>query len=98
MHTYAYTLPSLSRRSERRRHENICGKYNSIASTDNVTAQYKNCLVQLEDQVCAVEKMGEEIAVDNTTGLRRRLHPHWRISLLQSLCRAFGQTEASSNF
>jgi len=23
-------------------------------------------------------------AVGNTTGLRRRLHPHWRISLLQS--------------
>jgi len=37
-------------------------------------------------------------AVDNTTGLRRRLHPRWRISLLQSLCRALGQTEASSNF
>jgi len=37
-------------------------------------------------------------AVSNTTGLRRRLHPHWRISLLQSLCRALGQTEASSNF
>ena len=36
--------------------------------------------------------------VGNTTGLRRRLHPHWRISLLQSLCRALGQTEASSNF
>ena len=34
-------------------------------------------------------------AVGNTTGLRRRLHPHWRISLLQSLCRALGQTEAS---
>ena len=29
---------------------------------------------------------------------RRRLHPHWRISLLQSLCRALGQTEASSKF
>ena len=25
-------------------------------------------------------------AVGNTTGLRRRLRPHWRISLLQSLC------------
>ena len=37
-------------------------------------------------------------AVGNTTGLRRRLHPHWRISLLQSLCRALGQTEANSNF
>ena len=37
-------------------------------------------------------------AVGNTTGLRWRLHPHWRISLLQSLCRALGQTEASSNF
>jgi len=37
-------------------------------------------------------------AVGNTTGFRRRLHPHWRISLLQSLCRALGQTEASSNF
>ena len=37
-------------------------------------------------------------AVGNTTGLRRRLHPHWRIFLLQSLCRALGQTEASSNF
>jgi len=37
-------------------------------------------------------------AVGNTTGLRRRLHPHWGISLLQSLCRALGQTEASSNF
>jgi len=37
-------------------------------------------------------------AVGNMTGLRRRLHPHWRISLLQSLCRALGQTEASSNF
>jgi len=37
-------------------------------------------------------------AVGNTTGLRRRLHPHWRISLLQSLCRALSQTEASSNF
>ena len=37
-------------------------------------------------------------AVGNTTGLRRRLHPPWRISLLQSLCRALGQTEASSNF
>ena len=37
-------------------------------------------------------------AVGNTTKLQRRLHPHWRISLLQSLCRALGQTEASSNF
>ena len=37
-------------------------------------------------------------AVGNTTGLRRSLHPHWRISLLQSLWRALGQTEASSNF
>ena len=37
-------------------------------------------------------------AVGNTTGLRRRLHPHWKISLLQSLCRALGQTEASFNF
>jgi len=37
-------------------------------------------------------------AVNNTPGLRRRLHPHWRISLLQSLCRALGQTETSSNF
>jgi len=37
-------------------------------------------------------------AVGNTTGLRRRLHLHWRISLLQSLYRALGQTEASSNF
>ena len=37
-------------------------------------------------------------AAGNTTGLRRRLYPHWRISLLQSLCRALGQTEASSNF
>jgi len=35
-------------------------------------------------------------AVGNTTGLRRRLHPHWRISLLQSLCQALGQTETSS--
>jgi len=34
----------------------------------------------------------------NTIGLRRRLHPYWRVSLLQSLCRALGQTEASSNF
>ena len=34
-------------------------------------------------------------AVGNTTGLRRSLHPRWRISLLQSLCRALGQTEAS---
>jgi len=37
-------------------------------------------------------------AVGNSDGLRRRLHPRWRISLLQSLCRALGQTEASSNF
>ena len=37
-------------------------------------------------------------AVGNTNGLRRRLNPRWRISLLHSLCRALGQTEASSNF
>jgi len=30
--------------------------------------------------------------------LRIRLHPHWNISLLQSLCWALGQTEVSSNF
>jgi len=33
----------------------------------------------------------------STTGLRRRLHPYWKVSLLQSLYRALGQTEASSN-
>jgi len=37
-------------------------------------------------------------AVGNTTGLRRSLHPHWKISLLQSLRWALGQTEASFNF
>jgi len=37
-------------------------------------------------------------AVGNTTGLTQRSHPHWRISLLQSLCWALGQTEESSNF
>ena len=34
----------------------------------------------------------------STTRLRRRLHPHCGVSLLQSLCRALGQTEASYNF
>ena len=29
----------------------------------------------------------------NTTKLQRRLHPHWRVSLLQSLCWVLGQTE-----
>jgi len=37
-------------------------------------------------------------ARSNTTWLRRRLHPHCGVSLLQSLCRALGQTEASYNF
>jgi len=37
-------------------------------------------------------------ARSNTTGLRRRLHPQRRVSLLQSLGRALDQTEASSNF
>jgi len=90
--------------------------YNAIASTDNVTAQQKNCSSSSID-----DRPGRDLfrvwkrssisqphilglrqgysdgkAVGNTTGLRRRLHPHWRISRLQSLCRALGQT--SSNF
>jgi len=36
--------------------------------------------------------------VGNTTGFRRRLQPHWIVSLLQSLCRTLGPTEASYNF
>jgi len=98
----------------------FCGKflYNAIASTDNVTAQHKNCPSSGID-----DRLGRDLfrvlkrspisqphtlgfrrgysdgkAVGNMTGLRQRLDPHWRISLQQSLCRALGQTEASSNF
>ena len=114
-------MPSLLRRSERRRHENILRKvliqilYNAIASTDNV--QHKNCpssgiddrpgrdlfRVLKRSPISQPHTLGlrwgysNGKAVDNTTRLRRRLHPHWRISLLQSLWRALGQTEASSN-
>ena len=57
--------------------------------------------------VWGVEEIVEEIAHFSTahTWSSTRLfrwegsrHPHWRTSLLQSLCRALGQTETSSNF
>ena len=92
--------------------------YNAIASTDNVTAQHKNCCSSGIDDRPSRDLFGvlkrspisqphtlglrrdysDGKAVATTTGLRRRLHPHWRISLLPSLSRALGQTEASSNF
>ena len=90
----------------------FCGKflYSAITSIDN--AQHKNCLssgiddrpgrdlfrVLKRSPISQPYTLGlrrgysDGKAVGNTTGLQRRF------SLLQSLCRALGQTEASSNF
>ena len=111
--THTWPMPSLSRRSERRWHENILRK---VLIQRN--CEYRQCTTQelsfqwhrrsARAEICLgcwrdrpfLKRRGYSggKAVGNTTGLRRRLHPHWRISLLQSLCRALGQTEASSNF
>jgi len=83
----------------------FCGKflYNAIASTDNAQ-QHKNCPSSGRDLFGVLKRWpisqphtlslrrgySNGKAVGNTTGLRRRLHPRWRISLLQSLGRALG--------
>ena len=89
---HTWPMPSLSRRSERRRHENIL--YNAIASTDK--AQHKNCpssgiddrpgrdlfRVLKRSPVSQPHALGlrrgysDGKTVGNTTGHRRRLHPH----------------------
>ena len=112
-----WPMPSLSRRSERRRHENIFAEssyttqlrvqtmHNTriVLPVASTFARAEICLGCWRDRP-VLNTLGlrrgysDGKAVGNTTGLRRRLHPHWRISLLQSLCRALGQTEASFNF
>jgi len=135
---HAWPMPSRLRRSERRRHENICGKFlhNALASTSNcthtVTAQQLSfeCLNDRRDRSCSLYTRQKvecwrdrpkrssrrwrdrplldrtHLVFDEVVPMVRQeatrpdsdLHPHWRVSLLQSLCRALGQTEASSNF
>ena len=102
--THAITAyAGVRRRSERRRHEYMCGKFlhNAIARFARVEiclgcwrgGPFLNCTHLGHRRSCSDVK-----ARGNTTGLRRISHPHWRVSLLQSSCRALGQIEASSHF
>ena len=89
IHTYM-AMPSLSRRSERRRHENILWK---VLIQRN--CEYRQCTTQelsfqgrdlfrvlKKSPISQPHTLGlrrgysDGKAVGNTTGLRRRLHPH----------------------
>jgi len=116
---HTWPMPSLSRRSERRRHENIFAE-SSYTTQLRVTAQHKNCPSSVIDDrpgrdlfrvlkrspisqphALGIRRSCSDVkAVGNMTGLRRRLHPHWRVATVPCYSHAecLVRQALSSNF
>ena len=86
------------RTTKTREHKNCPSSASTIARAEICLGCWRESPISQPHTLGLRRGYSDGKAVGNTTGLRRRLHPHWRIFLLQSLCRALGQTEASSNF